>query len=34
MTGGAWYPVAATGAVGCSVVYAVPVLVEGFFWRA
>ena len=27
---GLWYPVAAVGAIGCSVVYAVPVMIEGF----
>ncbi|HEX2512567.1 MAG TPA: hypothetical protein VHK44_08230 [Xanthobacteraceae bacterium] len=27
---GAWYPIAAVGAVSCGVVYAVPVMVEGF----
>ena len=26
----AWYPIAAIGAIGCSIVYAVPVMVEGF----
>jgi len=27
---GAWYPIAAVGAVSCGIVYAVPVAVEGF----
>ena len=27
---GAWYPIAAVNAVGCGVVYAVPVMFEGF----
>ncbi len=27
---GAWYPIAAVNAVGCGVVYAVPVMIEGF----
>lgn len=29
---GAWYPIAAVGAVGCGVVYAVPVMIEGFLF--
>ena len=29
---GAWYPIAAAGAVGCGVVYAVPVMIEGFLY--
>jgi len=32
MNAGAWYPIAAIGAVGCGVVYAVPVMVEGFMF--
>ena len=27
---GAWYPIAAVNAVGCGIVYAIPVAVEGF----
>ena len=27
---GAWYPIAAVNAVGCGIVYAVPVAIEGF----
>jgi hypothetical protein len=30
---GAWYPIAAAGAVGCGLVYAVPVMIEGFVYR-
>jgi len=29
---GAWYPIAAAGSVGCGVVYAVPVVIEGFLF--
>ena len=29
-TAGAWFPIAAIGAVGCGVVYAIPVAIEGF----
>ena len=29
---GAWYPIAAVGAVGCGVFYAVPVMIEGFLY--
>ena len=29
---GMWYPIAAVGAIGCSVFYAVPVMAEGFLW--
>ena len=29
---GAWYPIAAVSAVGCGVVYAVPVMFEGFMY--
>jgi hypothetical protein len=29
---GAWYPLAAVGAVGCGIVYAVPVMIEGFMF--
>ena len=32
-TAGAWYPIAAVGSVGCGLVYAVPVMVEGFVVR-
>ena len=32
-TAGAWYPIAAIGSVGCGLVYAVPVMVEGFWVR-
>jgi len=28
-----WFPIAAVGTVGCGVVYAVPVMVEGFVYR-
>ena len=28
-----WFPLAAVGAVGCGIVYAVPVAVESFLWR-
>lgn len=29
---GAWYPIAAINAIGCSVFYAVPVMTEGFLY--
>jgi hypothetical protein len=32
MNAGAWYPIAAVGAVGCGIVYAVPVMIEGFMF--
>jgi hypothetical protein len=32
MGAGAWYPVAAVGAVGCGIVYAIPVMIEGFLF--
>lgn len=32
-TAGMWFPIAAIGAVGCGVVYAVPVAIEGFVVR-
>jgi hypothetical protein len=29
-TAGMWFPIAAIGAVGCGIVYAIPVAIEGF----
>jgi hypothetical protein len=29
---GGWYPIAAVGSVGCGIVYAVPVMIEGFLF--
>ena len=29
---GGWYPIAAVGSVGCGIIYAVPVMIEGFLF--